>query len=337
MSGPLPQWLDPLAIPASWLYGGAVRVRNAWYERPSAVHRAGVPVIAVGNLTVGGTGKTPLVTWIVQYMREHGANPAIAMRGYGSTDPDRADEAMEYRERLGDVDVIVGADRVTRVESYLRDGGDADCIILDDAFQHRRIHRDLDIVVMDLMRDAFGQRVLPAGWLREGVSSLARSDAVVVSHAERSDPDFAGRVTRAAGKPPVAWTAHRWRRLTLHDREGVRKEEMEWLTGRSAAVRLGIGHPGSVIEALVRLGCKVARHLPAGDHEQFSAGEVLRLVAASRHVDAIVMTLKDWVKARDVVDLALLECPIVVPELELKVVEGVEELTGLLDRVLTLR
>lgn len=337
MSGPLPQWLDPLAIPASWLYGAAVRVRNAWYERPSAVHRAGVPVIAVGNLTVGGTGKTPLVTWIVGHLRERGGNPAIAMRGYGSTDPDRADEAMEYRERLGDVDVIVGADRVTRIEAYLRDGGEADCIILDDAFQHRRIHRDLDIVVMDVMRDAFTQRILPAGWLREGVSSLARSDAVVVSHAERPDPDFAARVSRAAGKPPVAWTTHRWRGLALHEDAGVRHEDMEWLTGRSAAVRLGIGHPGSVIEALVRLGCKVARHLPAADHEPFSAGEVLRLVAASRHVDAIVMTLKDWVKARDVVDLALLECPIVVPELELKVVEGAEELAALLDRVLILR
>ncbi len=326
MNGPLPNWLDVLAAPASRLYGAVVKFRNHLYDRGWKVQRMPLPVIAVGNLTVGGTGKTPLVTWIVRQLREAGHCPAIAMRGYGSADPSRADEALEYRERLGDIEIIVGPDRCKGVLEYVAHGGKADCVVLDDAFQHRRIHRDLDIVVIDLLRDAFTQRMLPLGWLREPVSGLRRADAIVVSHAERSDPAFSAKVAAAAGEEPLAWTAHRWRSLQVHDADGERQEGLDWLTGRSAAVRLGIGHPGPVIEALVRLGCRVARHLPAGDHEPFSAGEVVQLTAAARNVDAIVMTLKDWVKARGVVDMSALACPIVVPDLELEMVAGSDAL-----------
>jgi tetraacyldisaccharide 4'-kinase len=332
MQTPLPSWLDFFAIPASWLYGTVVRIRNRCYDSGKNVHTISRPVIAVGNLTVGGTGKTPLVTWIVKRLREHGHNPAIVMRGYASIDPANADEAVEYRQRLDAIDVIVGADRVATVNAYIEQGGEADCFVMDDGFQHRRIARDLDIVVMDYLRDPFVQRMLPAGWLREPIEGLKRCDAVVVSHATRVEPGLSRKVKDISGVPPVAWTTHHWSGLELHDETGMTEHTLGWLTGKSVAVRLGIGYPGPVIEALVRLGAKVAKQLHAGDHQPFSTEELAQLIESSSRVDAIVMTLKDWVKAMDVIDLHAMKCPIVVPTLELEVVEGAQDLeTKLLD------
>ena len=326
MQTPLPSWLDFFAIPASWLYGCVVRIRNRYYDSGKNVHTISRPVIAVGNLTVGGTGKTPLVTWIVNRLREHGHNPAIVMRGYASIDPANADEAVEYRQKLSEIDVIVGADRVATVNSYIEHGGRADCFVMDDGFQHRRIARDLDIVVMDYLRDPFVQRMLPAGWLREPIDGLKRCDAVVVSHATRAEPQLSRKVEDISGAPPIAWTKHHWSGLEMHDESGTSEHTLGWLTGKSVAVRLGIGYPGPVIEALVRLGAKVAKQLHAGDHQPFSQEELAQLITTSSHVDAIVMTLKDWVKAKDVIDLHAMKCPIVVPTLELEVVEGSQDL-----------
>ena len=112
---------------------------------------------------------------------------------------------------------------------------------------------------------------------------------------------------------------------------------IDWLTGKSVAVRLGIGYPGPVIEALVRLGSKVAKQLDVGDHQPFTQSEVEELVGTSSKVDAIVMTLKDWVKAKDVLNLQAMKCPIIVPTLELDVVEGADNLEAKLLSVFKLR
>lgn len=326
MQTPLPSYLDCIAIPVSWMYERIVRIRNAFYNKGSNVKKVSLPVISVGNLTVGGTGKTPLVAWIVLCLRSHGHNPAIVMRGYASVDPEFADEAVEYRDRIDNIDVIIGGDRFAQIDAYIKGGGKADCLVMDDGFQHRKLHRDLDIVVLDFLRDAFEQRMLPAGWLREPVEGLKRAGAVVVSHTQRSDPEFAAKVREVSGSEPIAWTAHHWTVLHMHDKTGNTQEALGWLTGKSVAVRLGIGSPRPVIEALVRLGTRVAKQLPAGDHQAFSKSELTNLVETSKEVDGIVMTHKDWVKARGVIDLKQMQCPIVVPKLVLDVIEGGDEL-----------
>ncbi len=330
MKTPLPSWLDFFAIPASLLYGLIVNIRNRHYDKQAAIQKVEKPVIAVGNITVGGTGKTPLVTWIVKRLRDHGYNPAVVMRGYAAVDPAKADEALEYSEQLNDIDVIVGADRASMIRSYIDSGGDADCFVMDDGFQHRRLHRDLDIVVMDFLRSAFLQRMLPAGWLREPVAGLKRADAVVVSHAGKADPSFAENVEAVHGKPPVAWAAHQWTALHLFTSGGCEAVGLDWLTGKSVAVRLGIGHPRPVIEALVRLGTKIAMQLEVGDHQPFTAEELDSIARASHNVDGIVMTLKDWVKARELIDFSNMQCPIVVPNLALDIIEGDNDLETLL-------
>jgi len=259
------------------------------------------------------------------------------MRGYASVDPSKADEVVEYNEQVENVDVIVGGNRFANITAYLENGGSADCFVMDDGFQHRRLHRDLDIVVLDFLRDALDDNMLPIGWLREPVQGLKRADAFVVSHTQKKDPSYASKVEQTSGKKPIAWTSHHWTELALYDQHEKRIEDLSWLTGKTVAVRLGIGHPGPVVEALVRLSAKIAQQLPAGDHQPFSKEEIATLIVSSKNVDAIVMTLKDWVKARDVVDLSKIDCPIVVPNLELEIIEGAEELESLLLSVFKLR
>ncbi|MDG1136724.1 MAG: tetraacyldisaccharide 4'-kinase [Phycisphaerales bacterium] len=337
MKSPLPSWLDVLTIPLSWMYGAIVRVRNAHYDKQQNVNRVSLPVIAVGNVTVGGTGKSPLVRWIVRRLRANGYNPAIVMRGYKAVTPELADEAVEYKEKFGEIDVIVGGNRYEHILAYIESGGSADCLVMDDGFQHRKLHRDLDIVVLDFLRDTFSQRMLPAGWLREPICGLQRADAIVVSHVQSADPDYAEEVKECSGSEPIAWAEHHWTRLQVHDATGSSEEALDWLAGKSVAIRLGIGYPGPVIEALVRLGAKIAKQLPASDHQPFSKTEIATLVATSQNVDAIVMTLKDWVKARDVMDVATLQCPIVVPDLVLDIVEGADALEAQLLSVFNIR
>ena len=206
-----------------------MRVRNSFYAHGRGVHRVSLPVISVGNITVGGTGKTPLVTWIVKRLREAGHHPAIVIRGYASVDPSKADEVVEYQDQFENIDMIVGADRFANITKYLEGGGKADCLVMDDGFQHRRLHRDLDIVVLDFLRNALEERMLPAGWLREPICGLRRADALVVSHTQQKSPEYAANVEQCAGKEPVAWTAHHWEELGVHTSEGKSTEGLGWL------------------------------------------------------------------------------------------------------------
>lgn len=303
-----------------------MRSRNAWYTNGRGVHRVPLPVISVGNITVGGTGKTPLVTWIVRKLRDAGYKPAIVTRGYGSADPSSADEVVEYHEQLEEIDVIVGANRVAQIQNYLEQGGTANCLVMDDGFQHRRLHRDLDIVVLDFLRDALQDNMLPAGWLREPIDGLKRADAIVVSHTQHLCPEYASAVCSIASKAPIAWTSHQWTALHVFTEDGEKTEDLDWFVGKNVAVRLGIGCPGPVVEALVRLGAKISLQRTVGDHQPFTSDEVDMLKNASKNVDAIVMTLKDWVKGRDVLDLSELDCPVVVPNLVLETIEGSQAL-----------
>ena len=151
-------------------------------------------MISVGNISVGGTGRTRLVTWSVRRLREAGHHPAIVIRGYASVDPSKADEVVEYQDQFENIDMIVGADRFANITKYLDGGGEADCLVMDDVFQHRRLYRDLDIVVLDFLRNALEERMFPAGWLRDLICGLLRVDALLVSHQKQKSPEYAAIV-----------------------------------------------------------------------------------------------------------------------------------------------
>ena len=179
-------------------YAWAMRWRNHRYDSGAAtVHRLDVPVISVGNLTTGGTGKTPLVFWLAQWFRDRAIPVAVVSRGYRAPQAARAatatsenDEARELAARLPDVPHLQNPDRVAAARQAIRQF-QCRAIILDDAFQHRRIGRDLDIVLLDALEPLGFGHVLPRGLLREPVEGLRRADLVALSRADVLEPHAA--------------------------------------------------------------------------------------------------------------------------------------------------
>ncbi|HWC89722.1 MAG TPA: tetraacyldisaccharide 4'-kinase, partial [Pirellulales bacterium] len=168
-------------------YALAMRGRNWVYDhRYQTIEHVDVPVISVGNLTLGGTGKTPLVAWIARWLREHDVRVALVSRGYGATADALNDEALELEDRLPDVPHLQNPDRASAAHLAVEEF-DCQAIVLDDGFQHRRLARDLDIVLLDACEPFGFGHVFPRGTLREPVCGLRRAHVVVLSRADMAD------------------------------------------------------------------------------------------------------------------------------------------------------
>lgn len=321
--------LDLMKTVGSRIYGGVIQWRNGRFDRGHGVTRVEPMVISVGNLSMGGTGKTPMVRWVVGQLRDVGRQAAILTRGYGAKPGQMADEVLEYRDHDPDVPIFVGGDRVEVLRRELPANPDVRCIVMDDGFQHRALHRDLDLVLVSAHDSLQTAQMLPLGRLREPLSSLERADAVIITGAREIDPSLAAMVERIHGSPPIAWCSHVWSSLTIIDRTGHHEVEIDWLHSKRVVVRLGIGSPATVRSQLRVLGATVTHERSIRDHQPFSQAEAAFL-SQVLDVDAILMTAKDWVKARDVLDLERLQVPIVVPRLELRFLEGEAALTQLI-------
>ncbi|MEE8155296.1 MAG: tetraacyldisaccharide 4'-kinase [Phycisphaerales bacterium] len=328
MSGPLPGLLAPVTISASWFYRLAIRARNARFDRGVGVATVDRPVISVGNLTTGGVGKTPMVMWLAEMLTKHRHRPVIAMRGYGSTRGEPSDEEAEYLDRLGNVPVVADPARAAALGSFLPQHPEIDCVLLDDGFQHRQIARRLDLVLIDASRETFSDRLLPGGHLREPVRNLKRADAVVVTRAERADESLAALIQRYHGKPPIAWSRHVWTRLDLVTPKpsyvGV-----DWLVRKRVLTMLGVGHPRFIVRQVEAAGAVVALEVPARDHQRYDRAKLAAARDLCRGVDAMVMTAKDWVKVRRLIDLETWPVPVVIPRLAIEVFHGAGELENL--------
>ncbi|UCD74753.1 MAG: tetraacyldisaccharide 4'-kinase [Phycisphaerales bacterium] len=333
MSGPLPGIMAPLTVPASWVYGVVIAARNRRYDRPGSVDAVAVPVISVGNLTAGGVGKTPSVTYLAEKLLQAGHHPVIAMRGYGPKDAGSgmSDEQAEYARRLPEVPVVADPDRREALNRFLPANPGVGCVLLDDGFQHRRLHRDLDLVLIDGTKPLSRQRLLPAGFLREPPKNLKRADAVIITHAESADEALAEEVRHYHGEPPLAWSRHEWSglRLLTGGCETGEPVDRSWLDGKRVLTLLGIGKPQSVMDQLHKLGAEVAVNIPARDHERFDQAKLVMTRGLCEAVDAMVVTAKDWVKVQSLIDLSSWPGPIVVPTLTLDVFQGADALCDL--------
>jgi tetraacyldisaccharide 4'-kinase len=334
VKGPLPWFLLPLMVPASRIYGGIIAHRNARFDRGQGVERIDRPVISVGNLTTGGVGKSPMVAWIARQLMEQRCEPVITMRGYGARGGEMSDEQAEYRELLPEVHVVAHANRAAALRKYLPEHRDVKCVILDDGFQHRQLHRDLDLVLIDATANTFNDRLLPAGNLREPVMSLRRADAVIVTHAKSIDNDLARLIEKHHGNPPIAWTRHRWTHLDVFDHEAsANPEEVSWLDDKRVLTLLGVGKPESVIRQLKAQGAKVITSVPAGDHERFARSKLARVRGLCDGCGALVVTGKDWVKIRSLIDVKAWPVPIVVPRLAIEFLAGEQDVRGRIGHV----
>ena len=311
----------PLAValltPPALAYRAAVAWRNHRYDRPGAAVHPGIPVISVGNLTVGGTGKTPFTAWIAARLLEEGCRPAVVSRGYGGKSGRgpcivsrgsgpmvsaavAGDEPLLLARLLPGVMVVVGSDRVAGARAA-REAG-ADVLVLDDGFQHRRLARDLDLVLLD-SHDPFGAyRLLPSGPLREPVTSLKRAHAVILTRSRPGEPfPFLERVIRRhAGDVPLLRAGHR--ATGFVDAAG----SVQPAPARAVAFS-GIGSPDAFLQDLVREGVEVVEERRFPDHHRYRAGELAEIARLARTKTAAPVTTEK--------DLARLPAPASLPGL----------------------
>ena len=321
----LPSVLRPFAPMASSIFGGVTSLRNWTFDQGWRVGEPPVPVISVGNLSVGGSGKTPLVMWLVERLRESGFCPAIAMRGYGSRTHGHSDEEAEYFERLGaETPIIAQPNRMKGLRSRCESDSAIDCCVLDDGFQHRMVGRILDLVTIDATQNTLHDRLLPMGYLRELPLSLKRADGVIVTRAGSFDAELSARIEAISGAAPLAWVNHVWKSLVRHDVSGEQKCDPEQLKAMRVVTALGVGNPASVCQQVKNYGAEIVENIPLADHQAFDASLVGKLNAACQGAEALLVTAKDWVKLRHVVDLALFPVPILVPQLRMEFLRGGE-------------
>ena len=315
-------WRDILFMigrPFAPVYGFAMTVRAYLYKHgilPSK--RLSVPVVSVGNLTMGGTGKTPLVMCVVQHLLEHGHRPAVVSRGYGGkargpvnvvsdghevkmTPALAGDEPWLLADAMPGVPVLTGSRRA-KVAKYALENTTADVIIMDDGFQHMALQRDLDIVLFSIRSSLDAARVFPGGELREPFGALQRADAIVLTGVDNSTEQKAHAFKRflreRAPQAPVFFGEYLPVCLLSSDRDGV------FPTEKAKSMKLcgfcGIGNPASFRETLGKEGYNVIGFRAFRDHQPYSAKYVKALTdwAQKQGAHGLITTQKDFVKLK---------------------------------------
>lgn len=278
-------------MPTELLYAAVVRARGALYEHGVApIHTPALPVLSVGNLSVGGTGKTPMTAWAAARLRESGARPAVLLRGYGEGD----DEPRVHAALNPEVPVIVNPDRVLGVEAA-RHGG-ADCVILDDGFQHRRLSRTVDWVLVAAERFDRSARMLPAGPLRESLRALDRADVAIVTRKSTSLAEAGAIATLLSASAGVETAVCHLAPSGLVDVAAGTMHDIERLRSARLVAVAAIGAPEAFFAQLRACGAAEVDAVPFRDHHHFTTRDVERIVHAASGADAVVCTLKDAVK-----------------------------------------
>jgi tetraacyldisaccharide 4'-kinase len=321
--GFLPGLLRAAALPPSWLYGGAAIARNLLFDAGiRRAHRVPVPVASIGNITAGGTGKTPLVEWAARRLRERAGVPvAIVSRGYAAVEGGRNDEALVLAENLPGVPHVQRPDRVAAARQAVGRNG-ARVLLLDDGFQHRRLARDLDVVLLDALASPRSYRLLPRGVLREPLSGLKRADLIVITRVNQASAEGveAARAIarRFAPGRPVAKAALRSVGQTFKDRR--------------AFLFCGIGQPRSFEQSAKECCGEIAGRRFFHDHHAYRREEIDAIAAEARRrgADLLLTTQKDFVKVRALGAFAL---PIETLRIEVELRSGADVLEGALDRL----
>jgi tetraacyldisaccharide 4'-kinase len=288
--------LRPWMAMLSYSWGNLTSWRRWNYRK--GIYRAtkvDAPVISVGNLTTGGTGKTPMVAWVVHQLAAAGASPAIVTRGYKARDG-RSDEA-EMLTRTCDCAMVVNADRVAGARTAIVAG--ANIIVLDDGFQHRRIHRDLDIVLIDATNPFGFGHVLPRGLMRERPSALQDADVLVVTRCDQVEEAeleaIFDQLHQYAPHAPICQATHK-PTAVLDDEEEL--HDISELAGKRVLAFCGLGNPESFFTTLRQVGADIVSHIAYDDHTAYDRRTVEKIsdYAAQSQADVLVTTEKDGVK-----------------------------------------
>jgi tetraacyldisaccharide 4'-kinase len=322
-----PGLLRAVLLAAEAPYSLAIRLRNALYKRGMLrIGRLPRPVISVGNLTAGGTGKTPVVRWLAQQFAQQGRRPAILLRGYKSQHPQAADEATMLQEMLRRLAIVhAQPDRLAGGRLVLRQHPDVDLFILDDGFQHRRLHRDFDLVLVDVTNPLGFEHVHPRGLLREPPSGLQRADAILLTRCSAVDAEQCGQIETLLRR----WNSHAPIFRSSHVHASLRSAgcpvdsapdvPMAALSGRRFFACAGIANPQPLFAQLAGCGGTLAGTRAFPDHHAYSESdwEDLQNQSAAVGAQLVLVTEKDWVKLRHLSAVAAGQVPLLRLDLQL--------------------
>ena len=313
--------LAPLARVVLWplsvLYAAIVKLRAWLYERGILrAKRLQTPVISVGNLTLGGTGKTPMVIWLVERFLAQGKRVAILSRGYKGSDG-TSDEIELMKSRLGNrVQFGVGPDRYASGLRLQQAG--VDIFLLDDGFQHLQLSRDVNILLLDSSRPAANDRLLPAGRLREPLSAMSRADLLVFTRTETNP----GTHTAIGKLQNAAVFAAQTRLLGFRKFPAASQNLLSTseLGAGPFYAFCGIGNPGAFVADLEHWGLSIAGKQAFADHHRYFDSEAAELLESARHADAVALitTEKD---AHNLRDIDFQEFPVYIAIIDLAVLQ----------------
>ncbi|AQT68952.1 Tetraacyldisaccharide 4'-kinase [Anaerohalosphaera lusitana] len=318
----------------SGLYRLAISVRNFCYNKGLFTsNRAEVPVISVGNLTAGGTGKTPLVIWICKWLGANKFSCGVLTRGYKAKQGKFTDEPAIIAKSCPDAKIVINPDRTEGAKMVVEDYR-VKSLVMDDGFQHRKLRRDLDIVVLDATCPFGYGHMLPAGLLREPIKNLRRADLVVITRSDQIEDqavnDIIHKVRSIAGDVPVAKAINKY---PYAKKFGGKIIDFDGLKERKIFAFCGIGNPCAFVDHLEAVGFSVVGRKVFNDHYEYEKEDLKHIYEEAKYcgADLVLTTLKDWVKAsllmkpREDMDFAYLA-------LELDFIEGQDKVESLLRR-----
>lgn len=307
--------------PLSWSWEWVYRLRRSGYEYGFlARHYFKVPVVSVGNLTFGGTGKTPMILWLTDFMAEKGLTPVVLTRGYKGLLEDGAgllksgqrfrlnphdygDEPLMIASKMKRGAVVVGKQRARNLERFFPEVK-PDVVLLDDGFQHLSIFRSFNIVLFDATMDMSLYRTAPLGYLREGLTALKDADAILLSRADmvsiEQRQEIRSFLSRYHHHGPI-WCELGYRPVGLFDGHDTFRFSVDELQGKDVVAVTAIASPGSFFKSLESQGARLVERVSYPDHYFFSEEDVNELLLkASRHSAMVICSEKDMVKLRRV-------------------------------------
>lgn len=324
-----------LLRPAGLVYLAVIKLRNLLYSRGwLKAHRANAVVISVGNITVGGTGKTPLVIWLCNFLAKKNIRCAILTRGY-KTNQKFTDEPATITNNCPGTQVLVNPDRIASAAEAIENLG-AQVLILDDGFQHRRLGRDIDIVTIDATEPFGYGRLLPAGLLREPPSGLRRADAVVITRCDQAPQDklryLEDRLRSINPGIIIARSIHAPTYVGFADGSYINPAE---LTNKKVFTFCGLGNPDAFFNTVRKAGGNIIGSMAFDDHYHYNESCVGKICERARNYGAemVLTTEKDWTK---IVKLRTVNNDISFAYLavEIRFVAGEDRLIALIEKVL---
>lgn len=290
-----------LLVPFSFVYFFIILLRNFLYNRGIfKIHKLNAEVISIGNITWGGTGKTPITVFLAEMLARKNIKPCILMRGYGKDEPKLIERLMPG------VPLMVGKDRVRNGKKAINEYG-VNVMLMDDGFQYRRLYRDLDIVCIDALSPFGNGWMIPAGPMREELFSLKRADVFIITKAELIRDkgvvqNLEGRLRRI--NPSAVIVKAAYRPVYFYTISGGDKVNIDQFNNKEIVLISGIGSPASFEKMIFNFGLKINKHFIFQDHHWYSKEdlEIIEKYCRKNNIDTIITTEKDAVRLETMED-----------------------------------